>query len=197
MESAHASRNRRRHPAYRIEPGGDLQLLQFFSSLFIFHMSRISILVFVASPLDYARYRHAALYIQYDDAEIKSSVAEVVGTTGFYSYSERVNWEIPVLSTSKHQTHPWIEVRAQLTETDLARTVPVSTISESIPASALREIISQTPIPNTEMDDWNSQDWVSDALGRLVEIGCLDESARDTALDGMVNAVLEAGDEEV
>ncbi|CAI7671368.1 unnamed protein product [Penicillium bialowiezense] len=142
-------------------------------------MSRISILVFVASPLDYARYRHAALYIQYDDAEIKSSVAEVVGTTGFYSYSERVNWEIPVLSTN------------------LARTVPVSTISESIPASALREIISQTPIPNTEMDDWNSQDWVSDALGRLVEIGCLDESARDTALDGMVNAVLEAGDEEV
>ncbi|KAJ5336528.1 uncharacterized protein N7506_004550 [Penicillium brevicompactum] len=71
-------------------------------------MSRISILVFVASPLDYARYRHAALYIQYETGDIKSSVAEVVGTTGFYSYSERVNWQIPVSSTSKKLTEAQI-----------------------------------------------------------------------------------------
>ena len=64
---------------------------------------KLSILVSVASPLDYARYRHTALYIEYDaNTDIKSSLAEVVGSTGFYSYSERVNWEIPVSSTSEH-----------------------------------------------------------------------------------------------
>jgi hypothetical protein len=76
---------------------------------------KLSILVFVASPLDYARYRHTALYIEYDDPEnaqtqstdqsaasIKSSLSEVVGSTGFYSYSERLNWAIPVSSASEH-----------------------------------------------------------------------------------------------
>lgn len=73
-----------------------------FSSTKKYKMHKISILVFVASPLDYARYRHTALYIQYEgDVGIKSSLAEVVGSTGFYSYSERVNWEIPVSSASK------------------------------------------------------------------------------------------------
>jgi hypothetical protein len=64
---------------------------------------KLSILVFVASPLDYARYRHTALYIEYDapNPGVKSSLAEVVGSTGFYSYSERVNWEIPVSSTGE------------------------------------------------------------------------------------------------
>jgi hypothetical protein len=62
---------------------------------------KLSILVFVASPLDYAHYRHTALYIEYEPNPIlKSSLSEVVGSTGFYSYSERTNWEIPTSSTS-------------------------------------------------------------------------------------------------
>lgn len=44
--------------------------------------------------------------------------------------------------------------------------------------------------------DWNSQNWVGDALGRLVTAGYLDTKDRDRALDEMVDVVLEAKDEE-
>lgn len=72
-------------------------------------------------------------------------------------------------------------------------------MGDSISVPSLRETISRIPIPEKGDwgDDWNSQDWVSDVLGRMVEIGYLDAGERDRALDGMVNAVLEAGDEEV
>lgn len=109
----------------------------------------LSILVFVASPLDYARYRHTALFCDFQDtptpttttteddnsneavelpgrkihngiessterpypytnangndklkdAEITSSIMEVTGTTGTFSFSERVNARIPKSST--------------------------------------------------------------------------------------------------
>lgn len=84
----------------------------------------LSILVFVASPLDYARYRHTALYFQFDETariqkdtvdvdtstnathsqppeNIKSSVMEIIGSPGFFSFSERLNWGIPVTSTGE------------------------------------------------------------------------------------------------
>ena len=107
----------------------------------------LSILVFVASPLDYARYRHTALFCDFQDtptpttteddnsneavelpgrkihtgiessterpypytnangndklkdAEITSSIMEVTGTTGTFSFSEHVNARIPKSST--------------------------------------------------------------------------------------------------
>lgn len=82
---------------------------------------------------------------------------------------------------------------------DLARIVPVSILSDSISIPVLRETISQVPIPENGDwgEDWNSQDWISDVLERLVEIGYLDGATRDCALGGMVNALLEARDEKV
>lgn len=83
--------------------------------------SKLSILVFVASPLDYARYRHAALYLEFEtghanseiegnskskdsntntntEDDIKSSVMEVVGSPGYFSFYERLNTS-PVAAT--------------------------------------------------------------------------------------------------
>lgn len=80
--------------------------------------SQLSILAFIASPLGFARYRHAALYFDFEDAHtttgithtepegklnnsnsekednIKSSVMELVGSTGYYIFRERVNMPI-------------------------------------------------------------------------------------------------------
>jgi hypothetical protein len=85
---------------------------------------KLSILVFVASPLDYARYRHAALYFNFEHAsankaksnsnntntesedDIKSSVMEVVGSPGYFSFHERVNTSLPVAATGMYKTQP-------------------------------------------------------------------------------------------
>jgi hypothetical protein len=50
------------------------------------------------------------------------------------------------------------------------------------------------PIINDDAD-WNSQNWVGDALVRLVEAGYLDEKASSRGLDELVDAVMEASDE--
>ncbi|KAJ6111916.1 hypothetical protein N7523_007977 [Penicillium sp. IBT 18751x] len=122
----------------------------------------LSILVSVASPLDYARYRHASLYFEFENEEsLKSALMEVVGSPGFFSFSERVNIELPVSST--------------------------------VPVSSIRRTVAETPIMNDA--DWNSQNWVGDALARLVEAGYLDEEAERKGLDEMVDAVVEASDE--
>lgn len=62
--------------------------------------------------------------------------------------------------------------------------------------SSLRATISGTPVVNQD-GDWNSQNWVGDALGRLVTAGYLESGARDRALDAMVDVILEAKDEEL
>lgn len=81
--------------------------------------TNLSILIFVASPLDYARYRQAALYFEFEsyahDAEtgsevavetpshLRSSLIEVVrSTTGAgYGFSERLDSDLPVSEGSK------------------------------------------------------------------------------------------------
>lgn len=84
--------------------------------------SKLSILVFVASPLDFARYRYAALYFEFEktrsnaqiekkvrfnesvaerEDDIKSSVMEVVGSPGVLSFYERVNIDLPAAATGK------------------------------------------------------------------------------------------------
>lgn len=73
--------------------------------------------------------------------------------------------------------------------------IHISPIQDSVPVSTLRDIVSGTPILNSEGGDWNSQNWVGDALGRLVAAGYLDGKDRDRGLDEMVDVALEAGDE--
>ncbi|KAI2786409.1 hypothetical protein POX_g08794 [Penicillium oxalicum] len=192
--------------------------------------SKLSILVFIASPLDYARYRHAALYFEFEgtpihdtttkskfktrsplgiqepakkpdaelespssrtptpglssgveipesQADIKSCMMEVVGSPGFYSFHERINMALPVAATG------------------LARAALVAYIPDTVSVSSLRAVISGTPVAGQEMD-WNSQNWVGDALERLVTAGYLTPEQKDKGLDGMVDIILEATDEE-
>lgn len=80
---------------------------------------------------------------------------------------------------------------------DLARVIRIASIPDSIPGDILRQTISETPIDKWKSGDWNSQNWVGDALGRLVDAGYLDAKDRDRGLDEMVDAVVEAGDEEI
>jgi hypothetical protein len=71
------------------------------------------------------------------------------------------------------------------------------------PISRIRDIISKTPIRSNGdtgadgEEDWNSQNWVGDALGRLVLAGYLSGYARDLGIERMIEVITEAGDEEV
>ena len=79
----------------------------------------------------------------------------------------------------------------------MARTIPIATLAPSTP-STVRKILSSIPILEKKGDeDWNSQNWVWDALEGLVEAGCLDARAKDRGLEEMVDVVMEAGDEKV
>lgn len=80
---------------------------------------------------------------------------------------------------------------------ELARVIRIASIPDSIPGDMLRQTISETHINKNESGDWNSQNWVGDALGRLVAAGYLDAKDRDRGLDEMVDVVVEAGDEEI
>lgn len=76
--------------------------------------------------------------------------------------------------------------------------IPVSSISDSVSPSSLRETVSGTTILNGQEDgDWNSQNWVGDVLGRMVKKGYIDALAQERGIDGMVDAILEAEDEEM
>jgi hypothetical protein len=79
--------------------------------------------------------------------------------------------------------------------TRLAKAVFVSSIPDTAPVSSLRAIVSETPVDDLE-GDWNSQNWVGDALGRLVTAGNLDAADKERGLDDMVDVILEAKDEE-
>ncbi|KAJ5668242.1 uncharacterized protein N7477_006812 [Penicillium maclennaniae] len=155
--------------------------------------THLSILVSGASPLDYARYRHASLYFEFENEEsLKSALMEVVGSPGFLSFSERVNIELPVSSTVRGALCEMLE-KQLMDFGDIARVVRVCSLSDTVAVSSIRRTVAETPIMNDA--DWNSQNWVGDALARLVEAGYLDEEAERKGLDEMVDAVMEASDE--
>lgn len=54
--------------------------------------------------------------------------------------------------------------------------------------------VLSTPIRNGDAD-WNCQNWVGDALGRLVRKGFISGVQKEEGIDAMVDAVLEGADE--
>jgi hypothetical protein len=83
---------------------------------------------------------------------------------------------------------------------ELARIIPLPLLPQkaTIPEiPKLRATVASTPIPAGGERDWNCQNWVGDVLARLVTAGYLDSAGRNRGLDGMVDAILEAKDEEI
>jgi len=71
--------------------------------------------------------------------------------------------------------------------TDIARVIPVSSLSDTVTISSLQRTVAETPLLNDDTD-YNSQNWVADVLGRFVETGYLDAEAQSRGLDEMVDA---------
>ena len=78
----------------------------------------------------------------------------------------------------------------------LTHKLPVAEIQDSISELSIRDVVSKTPINNDpEEADWNCQNWVGDALARMVNNGYFNAFQRASAIDQMTDACLEAEDE--
>lgn len=135
----------------------------------------ISVVVFRGDPVDWAMYRHTALHVQYADGE--DMILHVTGAHPFFEYTPMKN-------------HP-----KDLNMTIVA-SILVSNLPDWITKSMIQNACAATPVRNDPRHtDWNCQNWVGEALTRLVAIGCVTETERSGAVSQMVDACLEAEDE--
>jgi hypothetical protein len=135
----------------------------------------INILIFKGEPLDYQRYRHTSLHISFPD-EQDPFVAHAVGPPGEYEFQVREPYDSSELQ-------------------GLVRTVKVGNLSTSIAREQLIEILRAVQVRNWDVE-FNCQIWVEAALRRLRDLRILSGEAYTEGVDGMVNAIAEAEDEE-
>ena len=144
------------------------------------------ILVYVGAVLDYPEYRHTALFFE----------SPTESTTGSTTASTTASTTLMHV-TGAHGFFQFEEVDGYIADQSrtLAKRILVANLPDTLSAASLSAIISNTPVRNRREDaDWNCQNWVGDALTRLVSYGHLDASQREAAIDKMVDACLEAKD---
>lgn len=135
---------------------------------------KLFILIYKGDPLDYSEYRHTALYFHFPSSR---SIMHVVGCPGLFRYANNIDTDPSVMGR-------------------LAKVVPVTEIPTDIGEDSISQTVARTPIRNGRLDlDWNCQNWVGDALARLVERGWITAEQRGVAIDKMADACLEAGDD--
>ncbi|KAL4877875.1 Pyruvate/Phosphoenolpyruvate kinase-like domain-containing protein [Aspergillus karnatakaensis] len=136
---------------------------------------KVFILIYKGDPLDYAEYRHTALYFHF--ASSTRTILHIIGCPGLFRFVKASNVDPSTVG-------------------ELAKVVPVTEIPTDIGEEAIVQTVERTPIRNGRDDlDWNCQNWVGDALKRLVERGWIEGGTRDEAIEKMVEGCLEAGDE--
>ncbi|KAL4939326.1 hypothetical protein BDV06DRAFT_225129 [Aspergillus oleicola] len=136
---------------------------------------KLFILIYKGDPLDYAEYRHTALYFHFSSGS--RSILHVVGCPGLFRFAHNIDTDPSSVGI-------------------LAKVVPVTEIPTDIGEDSIVETVTRTPIRNGRLDlDWNCQNWVGDSLRRLVERGWITTEVREKAIDRMADVCLEAGDD--
>ncbi|RAK88135.1 hypothetical protein BO79DRAFT_149164 [Aspergillus costaricaensis CBS 115574] len=140
----------------------------------------LSLLVFHGSPLDFIKYRHAVLLLTtYPDNQ--QSMFHITGPPGGFKFVE-VTGANPTQSAKLERNIP------------VVTTVSGDNNSTTISRKMIRDACARVKVRN-DLPGWNCQNWVGEALSELVKIGCCTEVQRGLAVDGMVDACLEARDE--
>ena len=138
-------------------------------------MVQISIAVYGGEPIDYPKYRHTSLFFEFANWE-PSLLAEVVGPPEEYEFQTRDGCD-------PSQTQ------------GIAKIVKVGASLVEVRRAQMTEILRTIPVKNWDLE-FNCQTWVETSLKRLTELRMLSEDAYTKGVDGMVDAIAEAADEE-
>lgn len=138
---------------------------------------RVQIAVFKSEPVDYQKFRHVALWFGFDNGanEVVMVVIHIIGPNQEYRIEVRENYD-PAGSTLFQK---WVEV---------GRTKNRPTKSQLV------DFVSRTPIDN-HSQGFNCQLWVGDALKLLAQGGFIEHAEYLSAVDKMVDIIMEARDE--
>jgi hypothetical protein len=135
----------------------------------------LSILIFKGDPLDYQMYRHTSLCLHTDNSS-SALIAEVVGPIGEFQFETRQ-------LVNPHESP------------GLAKSVEVGQLITQITFDQLVDVLRTLPVENSDRE-FNCQVWVESALRTLRDLGHLASDAYEKGVDGMVDAIAEAEDEE-
>ena len=139
------------------------------------HTIHVSIIVERGEPLDYPHYRHTALWLHYS-GDSSAIQAHVVGPIGEFIFDCKA-----VSDPSENRL--------------LAEVVEVGDLVRAAKLSQIVQVLGAVPIQNRDRE-FNCQTWVELALRSLKEQGYLTDEAYSKGLDGMVDAIFAAEDEE-
>lgn len=135
----------------------------------------VSIIVHKGSPLDYPRYRHTALWLQFADNS-SPVIVNVVGPQGGFEFE------------SRESQAPWnVE--------GYAKTVDVGQLTTSATSEQIRSVLRTVPIENHDRE-FQCQVWVEYALRMLRDDGYLRAELYDKGVNDMVDTIAEAEDVE-
>lgn len=135
----------------------------------------ISIAIYEGNPLDYQEYRHTALFASFANGN-PSALVHVVGPPGEYEFEITDDYD-PSRSRS------------------LAKAVDVGSLSVQASRAQVIRVLEAVPVDNDD-HEFNCQTWVEAALRKLAELSMLKRELYTQGVDGMVDAIAEARDEE-
>ncbi|KAK2806269.1 hypothetical protein FQN51_007310 [Onygenales sp. PD_10] len=121
--------------------------------------------------LDYKKSRHTGLLLR-KNQEIQGGLVHATNTDG------------PFRVEADYGYNP-------LTSNSLAGAAQVGVINKHV--DVVMAIVQHTPVRN-DLDEWNCQNWVGDALQRLVGFGWITAEQRMDGIDGMADLLAQAPD---
>lgn len=133
----------------------------------------LSIIVYRGDPVDLRATRHTALLLTFDDNT--TTLIHATGAPGFFQVE------------TTEQVQPRKSTR-------FAKAIDVAKIT-GMSKDLIRSTIAATPTVNNTRD-WDCQKWVGDVLTKLSNLGWIDPTARSNGISHMVDATMEAVDEE-
>lgn len=136
---------------------------------------RLYIIVHEGEPLDLHETRHTALFVSKDN-EREGDILHITGGSPSFSFERRQQEDPTTIKT-------------------FVKKIPVEPLVNSPTKGQLVSRIMTTPVKNSD-PSWNCQNWVGDALDRLVQGNWITSRTSSDAIGLMADVIIEARDEE-